>query len=81
MRLVPVLAATLAATTATAQTRPVDPANSDTTAAACQDFYECANGCWLKANPILTDKARWGGFEELIERNRAVLKEGQRVRN
>jgi len=40
----------------------------------CEDFYQHAVGGWLKANPIPADKSRWGSFEELADRNRAVLK-------
>jgi predicted metalloendopeptidase len=41
----------------------------------CVDFYEFACGGWRKANPIPGDKARWGRFDELSERNLYVLKE------
>ena len=40
--------------------RSVDPA---------ADFYHFAAGGWLKNNPVPADKSRWGGFEELGERN------------
>src|SRR5215471_7214040 len=40
--------------------RSMDPAT---------DFYQFANGEWLKDNPIPSDKSRWGGFSELAERN------------
>src|SRR5450756_533584 len=33
------------------------------------NFYEFAAGQWRKDNPIPSDKARWGGFAELAERN------------
>ena len=33
------------------------------------NFYEFAAGQWRKENPIPADKARWGGFAELAERN------------
>ena len=33
------------------------------------NFYEFAAGQWRKDNPIPADKARWGGFAELAERN------------
>lgn len=57
-----------------APAKAVDPANADPATAACVDFYQHANGGWLKANPIPADKSRWGAFEELADRNRAVLK-------
>ena len=33
------------------------------------DFYEYADGNWVKHNPVPPDKSRWGGFMELQERN------------
>ncbi|MCX6928976.1 MAG: M13 family metallopeptidase [Verrucomicrobia bacterium] len=33
------------------------------------DFYHYADGTWLKNNPVPADKSRWGGFQELQERN------------
>ena len=55
------------------QTKPIDPANVDKTANACVDFYQYANGGWLKANPLPAAYSRWGSFEELGEGNQANL--------
>lgn len=33
------------------------------------DFYQYADGTWVKNNPVPPDKSRWGGFTELQERN------------
>ena len=33
------------------------------------NFYEYADGQWVKDNPVPEDKSRWGSFTELAERN------------
>ena len=33
------------------------------------DFYQYADGTWVKNNPVPPDKSRWGAFMELQERN------------
>src|SRR5690348_15293500 len=55
------------------QSKPLDPANIDRSANACVDFYQFANGGWLKANPLPAAYSRWGSFEELGEGNQANL--------
>ena len=55
------------------QTKPLDPANIDRTANACVDFYQFANGGWLKNNSLPAAYSRWGSFEELGEKNQATL--------
>jgi putative endopeptidase len=65
----------LAACSLVAQSRPgFDPQNLDRSVSPCQDFYAFANGGWLKSHQIPADKPRFGAFEELSERNRAILK-------
>jgi putative endopeptidase len=41
----------------------------DRSTSPATDFYQFANGQWIKDNPIPADKSRWGGFSELAERN------------
>ncbi|RDV15431.1 M13 family peptidase [Pontibacter diazotrophicus] len=55
--------------------RGLDLANMDTTVDPCTDFYQYANGGWIKDNPIPASESRWGSFNELTERNNAVLRE------
>jgi len=38
------------------------------------DFFRFAAGTWMKNNPVPSDKSRWSGFEELQERNWALIR-------
>ncbi len=50
-----------------------DPAALDRTADPCVNFYQYACGGWMSANPIPSDQSRWGRFNALQDRNRAIL--------
>jgi putative endopeptidase len=52
-----------------------DPQNIDRTVKPCDDFYTFANGGWMAKNTLPSDKSRYGAFEEVAERNRAILKQ------
>jgi putative endopeptidase len=54
--------------------KPIETANMDPSVKPGDDFYEYANGNWMKKNPIPADESRWGSFSEVQERNRMVLK-------
>src|SRR3981189_515602 len=45
----------------------------DKTCKPCEDFYNYANGEWLKKNPVPAAYPSWGRFNELAERNREQL--------
>ena len=51
----------------------INPADMDTSVAACTDFNFYGNGGWLKANPIPADQSYWGSFTILEEENRERL--------
>ena len=55
------------------QSTPLDPANLDRSVSACTDFYQFANGGWIKAHPVPAAFSRWGSFDELSENNQSNL--------
>ena len=80
-------AATLLPLAAAAQQRPaagppasrvpvpaIDPANVDRTAAACTDFYQFANGGWLRRTERPAAYSTWGSFNELADKNTDVVR-------
>lgn len=47
----------------------INPANMDLSTAPGDDFFEYANGAWIKANAIPAKETRWGSFNILHQEN------------
>jgi len=52
----------------------IDPANMDQSVKAGDDFFEYANGAWVKNNAIPAKETRWGSFGILHQENTDRLK-------
>jgi putative endopeptidase len=58
-----------------AQTRAFDTSRMDRSTPACVDFYQYANGEWLRTTEIPPAEARWGTFNILADRNNTLLRQ------
>lgn len=52
-----------------------DVNNMDTTFVAGDDFYQYANGGWIKSHPLKDEYASYRSFDDLGERNKEQIKE------
>lgn len=69
-----VVLSSLAGTTL-AQSKAFDTSRMDNTVEACTDFFQYANGTWLKNTQIPATESRWGTFDMLRDNNNAILKD------
>ncbi|HRH46337.1 MAG TPA: M13 family metallopeptidase, partial [Pyrinomonadaceae bacterium] len=56
-----------------AQSKAFDTSRMDTSADACEDFFQFANGTWVKNTEIPPAFSRWGSFNILADNNQNVL--------
>src|SRR5205809_204347 len=61
-------------TSVLAQTAAFDTTRIDASADACTDFFQYANGKWVKNTEIPAAYSRWGTFNILLDNNQSVLK-------
>ncbi len=52
----------------------INPANMDLSVKPGDNFYQYANGTWIKNTPIPSSKTRWGSFDALAEESSLALK-------
>src|SRR5258706_484751 len=60
--------------TINAQVKYIDRANMDLSVKPGDNFYEYANGSWLKKTVMPSTKTRWGSFDMLREESSQQLK-------
>lgn len=59
----------------TAQNKGFDTKRMDTSTDACNDFFQYANGTWLKSTEIPSTESSWGTFNILRDNNNAILRQ------
>lgn len=57
------------------QNKGFDVNRMDRSVDACDDFFEYANGSWLKSTQIPASETRWGTFNILADRNNTILRD------
>ncbi len=62
-------------TDTTKKPKGIDRDNMDLSADPSENFYQYANGGWLKKNPIPGDKARHGSFDVLADESQKKVKD------
>jgi putative endopeptidase len=55
--------------------KPFEVGNMDTSVEACTDFFQYANGSWLRSTEIPASESRWGTFNVLADRNNTMLRD------
>lgn len=61
--------------TAFGQTKAFDTSRMNTSVEACENFFEFANGTWVKNTQIPASQSRWGTFNILADNNQTLLKD------
>jgi putative endopeptidase len=64
-----IIAASYSSFAQSAPVKLIDPANMDLSVKPGDNFYEYANGVWIKKNPVPAKETRWGSFNELRDFN------------
>lgn len=62
-------------TSAIAQSSGFDTSRMDRSADACDDFFQFANGSWIKNTQIPPSESSWGTFNMLRDSNSSLLKD------
>ncbi|MEO8573808.1 MAG: M13 family metallopeptidase [Pyrinomonadaceae bacterium] len=57
-----------------AQSKGFDTGRMDKSSDACNDFFQYANGTWLRSTEIPASESRWGTFNILADNNNSLLR-------